>query len=322
MESANTNRITNDTSSDPEFKRNEEDFKDDLKIESPSNSLYLVKLTKCTLAAGKKLAINNLSNADGKIMIEGFTIGDGAELVFEGLKNQKITIEDVFFEKNARLTFKNCDLTKMICPGLAIEYVRIENPTWPKDNRRVLIAAHKARLKPLDQDIQPLIEQYRKWITLFEGTRDYRISEDFYFQEMDLQRQQKDTGFFHRQFLLLYKILSGFGTSYRQAALWLLVFLVLASIAFMFNGLEPAIGQAEPAIKYNCAFDILNKNFLSNFGHAFAHVLALVTFQKDKIYVAIGSTGSAVASATLMVVSAQLAILLFAIRRRFRRGSI
>jgi hypothetical protein len=316
------------------YELNNFELKDDIEINSPSQTLSKVELTDWTISTNRKLVIKNLSNANGKIKIKGFTITDGSELVLERLKSQEITIEDMVFEKNAKLIFKDCDLTKMTCPSLAIECVRIENPAWPKKNKRVLITAHKAAVKPrwrflncvskpIDQDtIQPLIEQYRKWINLFEDTRDYRISEDFYFQEMDLQRQQKDTGFLHRQFLLLYKILSGFGTSYAQAALWLLLFLVLASIAFMFNGLEPAMDHTEPQIKYNCAFDILNKNFLPNFGHAFAHVLALVTFQKDKIYVAIGSTGSALASATLMVVSAQLAILFFAIRRRFRRGSI
>jgi len=125
----------------------------------------------------------------------------------------------------------------------------------------------------------------------------------------------------------LYRLSSVYGTSYPRAALVLGCLLLLLSLLFLWTGLapaEPSTGPRPAAVEYRLWPDAQHrrveaKEWLQDFTSALIFTLSIATFQKDRQYQAAGRASEFLVVATVVLVGSQAALLLFAVRRRFKR---
>jgi hypothetical protein len=182
---------------------------------------------------------------------------------------------------------------------------------------------------------EALAENYRQLVLNYEEKRDFETAEDFHVGEMEMRRKKKGAPF--KGLLLrtvrewlneygLYRISSAYGTSYLQASTLLLVFLLLFSIAFLYSGFRPvsANGEAKPPIEYNVFSDAQHqrptlKQWLQDYNSAVSLSLSIITFQKDRFYEPLEGWSRFWLYIAIVVLTAQGALVLLAIRRRFKR---
>ena len=122
----------------------------------------------------------------------------------------------------------------------------------------------------------------------------------------------------------IYKLLSNYGTSYWQGFLVLGVLLVLFSGIFLFTGLKPSKEHKdlldinyEPCLHTACQHISWQK--ICDSGRTLVFTLSLLTFQKDRLYEPATAWTQFWICIAVPLLAGQTALVLFAIRRRFKR---
>ncbi|WP_257385534.1 hypothetical protein [Tahibacter caeni] len=228
--------------------------------------------------------------------------------------------------------------------GTNLEKVDFSESDWPAiDGRTGIydeIALHQriaAAKSPGDLDVlvgkmERTAESYRQLVVNFEAKRNYELAESFHVGEMEMARLKAEAAISKRvggwaKYLngyRLYRFLSKYGTSYHRAASVLIVSLLGFSALFLFNGYKIKDGgevNYEIAACDRCK-RVSVAEVASDYAGSLAMTLSIATLQKERYADPSGATGSILSTALLVVVSAQLALLLFAVRRRFRRASV
>ena len=126
----------------------------------------------------------------------------------------------------------------------------------------------------------------------------------------------------------LYKLLSYYGTSYWQATAVLLALLLFFSMVFLYTGLRSdveRIGSPTRVIEYNMIPDtghqrVKFEQWASDYGEAILFSLSIVTFQRDRFYAPVGWQSQLFLYLAVLTMTAQAALILLSIRRRFRRS--
>lgn len=176
--------------------------------------------------------------------------------------------------------------------------------------------AQHARLK------EAVAENYRQLVNNFERRRDYTTAEDFHIGEMESLRLRQSwplNGY------AIYWLLSRYGTSYRHALVVLLLIVAGFAAAFLFTGLRPASGtdDAREVIAYDFVrtLDVVSprEDLLADFGEAVLFVVGVASFSRERVYEPLGWQSRALVPFTVIATTSQIALLLFAIRRRFKR---
>lgn len=268
---------------------------------------------------------------------------DKASVFLSEVQAQTLYCNDVRQVDKANVGFNRVDLTGVRFSGSNVERYSFMNVTWPRgDNRVVLLEEAQWRQgkvddKPadaqvLDDTAERVIENYRQLVLNFEARRNYELAELFHTSEMEMLRHRAGArlphGLGRMRFSInaygLYRALSGYGANYPRAAAVLLAMLIFFSGAFLLNGMTPKGGQyfdydllpsaSHPRVEQA----VLVEDSLK----ALALTLTIVTLQKDRPAELDGTYGALMASLLLILVPAQAALLLFALRRRFRRASI
>lgn len=183
---------------------------------------------------------------------------------------------------------------------------------------------------------EALAENYRQLVLNYEQKRDFDTAEDFHVGEMEMRRKKKGAPFEKslsrklREWVNeygLYRVSSAYGTSYLQAAMLLLALILLFSMAFLYSGFRPVTSngeQARPVIEYNLFSDLRHhqtgtKQWLRDYSSAISLSLSIITFQKDRFYEPLEGWSRLWLYAAVIILTAQGALVLLAIRRRFRR---
>lgn len=125
----------------------------------------------------------------------------------------------------------------------------------------------------------------------------------------------------------VYWLSSRYGTSYVQAFIVLLFVLGSFSFLFLFSGLKATATNTldqNRVIEYNVFrgnsdVETSLKKFAGDWGESVLYTLEVVTLQKEKYYEPTSWQSRVLVYPTLGLSAAQLALLLFAIRRRFKR---
>jgi hypothetical protein len=234
--------------------------------------------------------------------------------------------------------------------GTSIEKIAISNAIWPTQDKRPSLYEEtelRNQLKataPSRMDVagtavarERVAANYRQLVLNYEASRNYEMAEHFHFGEMEMMRLDatlSSPAIFGpaKPFLntfWLYRFLSIYGTSYRRATLVLFGLLTLFTAIFMFNGIhDPKTSAgfdydiALPDEQFTKKQDLSFRELSADVGQTFATVLCTATLQKDRPMQPSG-TGGAVWSSLLQILApAQATLLVFSLRRKFRRASI
>lgn len=186
-------------------------------------------------------------------------------------------------------------------------------------------------------------ENYRQLVKNSDARRNYTLAENFHIGEMEMQRQK---GTINGALYLgvrrkltswndfsIYKFISKYGTSYLHS-LWVLLGIVFF-IAFLFllSGLSQTNCSVTPCTQRDARnmeiylIPAPDRQFIgfeklgAYYGSAIIFTLGVATLQKDTLYKTTTASGELLRVLTILLVTGQAALTLFAVRRKFRRGS-
>ena len=151
----------------------------------------------------------------------------------------------------------------------------------------------------------------------FERTRNYELAEDCSIGAMEMKRRDPTQPRLGRWALGVYRWASLYGSSYTRAlaVLIILLFVVFGpAFALPWAGLERAATEEIMSPKASGWLQVAE-----DFQAAMLHSLEVATFQRNRLHVPSGYFGRVVSALETVVIPAQLALLLLARRRRFRR---
>ncbi len=194
-------------------------------------------------------------------------------------------------------------------------------------------AEHPLTDPEIDYFYDQLAGNYRQLVLNYERVRDFDVAEDFHVGEMRMrsviaERQLPCSAlkwlWRHLGPYRLYDVFSGYGANWSKAFLWLLVWslLVFPSL-FMLTGfqqMEPVGGRAMRLIQYSLTPDLHKApQWFKDYCHAISFSLSTATFQRARLYEPAGPWSHFLMSAASVIFTSQAALLLLALRRRFKR---
>ncbi|HXU35765.1 MAG TPA: pentapeptide repeat-containing protein [Blastocatellia bacterium] len=265
----------------------------------------------------------SLSSFQGNVYFVSALFGD--EAYFVGDRSTKCFKRENDFRrvalgKDAALVFDKVDLGMTRLQDTDLERVGFRDVFWhrPKTWLRRKRALWD-EFRPLEQDTENepqyerTAENYRQLVLNYEKKRDYDSAEDFHIGEMEMRRKLTAAGI--RSLWLrrarewvnahaIYKLLSNYGTSYVQAFSALVLLLIGFAFAFFLTGFRPTSDNQ------GGKFGIVEALLLS---------LSVITFQRERFYEPVGWQSRLCLYLAVFMLTAQIALLLLAIRRRFRR---
>ena len=205
------------------------------------------------------------------------------------------------------------------CP---IESVQFEDIRWHrKAGRMVLqdeldVVRHGSsfyetyRLSQEDR-YESVAIAYRRLVNNFDSSGSYDLAEDCYCGALEMTRLDPSRPRFVRGLLSMYRWASFYGSDYQRAFWVLLVLLAAFGIGFALLpvGLSPK--SAAPA----SAPLATGQRIVAGIFHS----LEVASFERDPLYTTTGRLGRLASIGETILVPAQLALFLLAVRRRFRR---
>lgn len=180
------------------------------------------------------------------------------------------------------------------------------------------------------------LECYRRLIKYYEDRREFALAEMFHIGEMEMLRWRPSVKIGNRTWawvvrnvsaLGIYRLISQYGTSYRQAALAILITWLGFSLAFLWAGLGCRdVHHSCVAIQYDILPTSLSAipsagAWLADLSRAMVHTLEIATLQKDTAFSPIGSASRILRAVGPVVFAGEVALFLFALRRRLRRSA-
>ena len=244
--------------------------------------------------------------------------GKGAEGTF--LSDCDFT--EIKFGERGKLIFEKVNLSKASFLDTDLTNVVFRDVTWykpPKDKWYKLLFKPKREcalwdeFKPLKKDEQrdysKIAENYSQLVINYEKKRDFPTAEQFHIGEMECRRKQ--IGGFNEY--SLYKWLSNYGTSYWQAFFVLIFMLFAATGVFLISGFKVVEGRT---INYNWGWGIAS---WVDIKEAFRFTLSILPFQRGMHYEPYVLWTEIWKVVAVLVFSSQFALVLLAVRRRFKR---
>jgi len=196
----------------------------------------------------------------------------------------------------------------------------VESPFWDvqwyrRAGRRVL----QDELDPeeITESAEVVADAYAGLVKTFDDRRMYDHAEDFRWGELEMRRRPEHTLYAHRGLLWLYGKLSGYGSSYRRAAFWLgMLFLMFSGMySLPAVGLRPAHPVASPTATTRTT---AVPQWVKPFGAGVVHTVEVAAFNRRRQYEVSTPAGALIEAAQLFTFAGQVALFLFALRRRFR----
>ncbi|MEO1080918.1 MAG: pentapeptide repeat-containing protein [Pseudomonadota bacterium] len=279
--------------------------------------------------------------------------GFGGEPVFHGM----VLFENLSIATDARVSFTNLSLAKADFYDTDLEKIRFTNVAWNTMLGRDSLWG-EVRLLKIDKDenarkehgidirhsspqIEKLASSYAQLVRNYEQRRDVDTAEAFHICEMEMRRRKIAIGIQnpklravreHCNVFGLYKLSSIYGSSYARAAFVLISLVLLFAMLFLWSGIAPtaAVQSAgsSPApdglIRYQLLPDATHplpapKDWLMDYGRALIFTLSITTFQRNSYYSSASRATDLFAMLAFIIIGAQAALLLFAVRRRFKR---
>lgn len=271
-------------------------------------------------------------------------LNDKASIYLSEIDAGTLYFNDVRTIDKATVSLHRAQLAQARFSGTNIERFNFSNVTWPRIGKRACIfeeqelRAGKRFEKPageadLADMAERVTENYRQLVLNYEAKRNYELAESFHFSEMEMLRLKAANGLPRRLGALrpylnaywLYRVVSGYGANYGRAALVLASLLLAFALAFMFNGLQFKDGRS---FDYSIASSASHpatpsvQTLAADYGTALALTLSIATLQKERPLEPAGLSGAVLSSLLVLFIPAQAALLLLALRRKFRRAGV
>jgi hypothetical protein len=157
-------------------------------------------------------------------------------------------------------------------------------------------------------------QTYRNFIDVFERTRQYDLAEECFVAAMDIQSEDTHFSRMHRAAIFLYDCASRYGSSYVRAALVLVLLIGVFMGLYSLPPTDVRLAGSKPARRYTGT-----DAFIRQVSSGTLHSIEVSTFLKNPLYETYTPAGKIVEAAETVLIPAQAALLLFAIRRRFKR---
>jgi hypothetical protein len=266
---------------------------------------------------------------EGDLVFQGETFGGEADFRFAKIR------------KDGRLVFDGANLRFGRFGGLNLGRVDFRVVKWFQSTGNVWTTNRNAlwdEFRPLeehktDRDLPEIADSYRQLVLNCEGRRDFESAEDFHIGEMEIRRRTEETRirkpvlrwlWKHLNAYALYWQFSRYGTSYVVAIVWLLAWVVvLFPTVFMFSGfqfVDTTSGRSAGTIEYQILPDFRHTGqWFLDWLKAINFSVSIATFQKTRLFEPSGNATYLLSAIESVVVAAQSALVLFAIRRRFKR---
>lgn len=190
--------------------------------------------------------------------------------------------------------------------------------------------------KPNKSDYEKIGENYSQLVLKYELKRDFNSAENFHIGEMEMLRKKKGAEIESlwlrklREWMNgygLYRLSSNYGTSYVQSFIILFLLLLLFSLSFLYAGFHTSKeveGASIRVVEYNLLPDsnhhpVSLGQWFSDYGSALSLSFSIITFQKDRFYEPLEGISRLLLYLAIFMLTAQAALILLAVRRRFKR---
>ena len=283
----------------------------------------------------------------GEAYFSGATFSGAASFRGETFKGECRFME-VTLDEKARVVFEKANLKQASFLDTNLEQIHFRDVEWPSKGRRQVLWDEFPH-EDEQPDYEKVAENYRQLVLNHEAKRDFDAAENFHIGEMEMRRKKKKRKAENKAAQAksrgirtlwhwwgtirewtngysIYKLLSNYGTSYFQGFLVLGVLLVLLSGIFLCTGLKPSKEHKEslPAINYELCLHTAcqrasRQQKVSDSASAFLFTLSLLTFQKERLYDPANRWTQFWMYIAVFLLAGQTALVLFAIRRRFKR---
>lgn len=159
----------------------------------------------------------------GVIRLDGSTIGGPTAVeATMGARTPSIVAENMEPRFTGKVTFANVNLERCRLVGNSIAQMEFTNVQWPTRFSRSILYDEISMRRRVRIPIGNLKEAYQALKQTYQWMGDHARAGDFHYGEMEMRRRQDG---WRRRFLspeFLYWALSGYGTGYIRASLWLL----------------------------------------------------------------------------------------------------
>lgn len=248
---------------------------------------------------------------------------DGAEAVAD--------FSDAKFEEPTRVWFSQ--VNKDVGVGLRarflncdVEQVHLEDVRWHRRGGRMVLQDELDLIERTATEATPgaktadnrsghelVAIAYRQLINNFDKVRALDLAEDCFCGAMEMKRRDPDASWLSRAVLTAYKLASSYGSNYVRA------FFVLLAIVVVFGMVFAAPWVGLEAAKGNPGGVLMASSWLRRLPAGAFHSLEVGSFQREPVYVLPSRRGRLVVTAEQVLIPIQAALLLLALRRRFRR---
>jgi uncharacterized protein YjbI with pentapeptide repeats len=259
------------------------------------------------------------------------------DTVFEGNKDNGVfqricEFTSLRLRNGATILFDHVDLSHVTFLDTDLQQARFRNvkwfvpPGWPRRNRALW---DEFRPQVSERTYPHVAENYRQLVINYEKNRDYEAAEDFHIGEMEMRRKTIEVKAKNEKWrkysrkintYRLYRFLSNYGTSYCQAALVFAGLFLFCSWVFLFTGLVPTKIIAGSPILYSFAPNLrIWAQWIGDYLNSMMFTFSIVTFQRERSYEPMGAWSQVWTGVTSLLLTSQAALVLLAIRRRFKR---
>lgn len=254
---------------------------------------------------------------------------------FSGTENNKCFYHSCIFrylnlDNEALLIFENVNLARARFWDTDLENIIFRDVGWYEITGVKLGTRRKNALydefkPPQETDIyfEKTAENYRQLVINYEHKRDFETAQSFHIGEMEIRRKKKGKLKWLNGYAV-YRILSSYGTSYWQGFAVLLLMILFFSGIFLYTGFRPNKGALDNqlrVIEYDLWFHSNHQtvSFSADYVEAILFTLSIIPVQRERYYEPVGAWSQFWSFVAVLVLTSQAALVLLAIRRRFRR---
>ncbi len=250
-------------------------------------------------------------------------------VIFFGIKDYscflgKCNFKSVNLDKEAKIIFDKINLDNTILIDTDLSKIDFKDVKWYKPQkvftrREIALWDEFIELEKSEniRDYVKISESYHQLVRNYEKKRDFYTADQFHIGEMEVQRKMKGAGTKSKIYrnikewlntYNIYRVLSNYGTSFWHAfiVLLLLVF-VLFPLLFLIPSFRPMPSTPD------------SPQLIKNYWDSISFTISTLPISNIETTQYKGLGAQIMSAVTIIVLSSQFAILLLAIRRRFKR---
>ena len=259
---------------------------------------------------------------------------------------KEISFCDLRLSEGCTVTLEKVSLSKARFLDTNVEVFDFRDVVWAQRPRswRTLFLGKRClwdEIRPLNTiplrigglDYEKTAENYRQLVLNHERKRDFEAAEEFHLGEMEMLRKKRGEGAKRFGKLMkewlnaygLYRLLSVYGTSYWWAIGVLGLLVLLFGLVFMWSGFWVVEGDGSRRIimyVLSCEparWAVGSASWFRDLAEAVVFSISPLTLQRGRFYEPNGLLTRFLYSVATLFLAAQLALVLLAIRRRFKR---